>query len=59
MTTELRPTGSSIRILIIFDPQRQAILLLGGDKAGSWKAWYDRKIPVTDRRYEDWLAESE
>ena len=31
---ELRPAGTSIRILFIFDPRRQAILLLGGDKAG-------------------------
>ncbi|OBK92765.1 hypothetical protein A5645_22420 [Mycobacterium asiaticum] len=53
---ELRPAGTSIRILFIFDPQRQAILLLGGDKAGSWKAWYDRKLPIAERRYEDWLA---
>lgn len=56
---ELRPAGTSIRILFIFDPQRQAILLLGGDKAGSWKSWYDKNIPVADRRYEDWLAGGE
>jgi hypothetical protein len=55
---ELRPAGTSIRILFIFDPLRQAILLLGGDKAGSWKSWYDKNIPVAERRYENWLAES-
>jgi hypothetical protein len=53
---ELRPAGTSIRILFIFDPQRQAILLLGGDKAGNWKSWYDRNIPIADKRYENWLA---
>jgi hypothetical protein len=47
---ELRPAGTSIRILFIFDPRRQAILLLGGDKAGNWKSWYDRNIPVADQR---------
>ncbi|WP_163895821.1 type II toxin-antitoxin system RelE/ParE family toxin [Mycolicibacterium hippocampi] len=52
---ELRPAGTSIRILFIFDPERQAILLLGGDKAGNWKAWYDRNIPIAEQRYEDWL----
>jgi hypothetical protein len=52
---ELRPAGTSIRILLIFDPDRQAILLLGGDKAGNWKAWYDRNIPIAEQRYEDWL----
>lgn len=53
---ELRPAGTSIRILFIFTPDRQAILLLGGDKAGAWKDWYDRNIPVAEQRYSDWLA---
>lgn len=52
---ELRPAGTSIRILFIFDPERQAILLLGGDKAGDWKAWYDKNIPIAEQRYEEWL----
>jgi hypothetical protein len=53
---ELRPAGTSIRILFIFDPRSQAILLLGGNKAGRWKSWYDKNIPVANRRYENWLA---
>lgn len=53
---ELRPASTSIRILFIFDPRRHAILLLGGDKAGNWKSWYDKNIPVAERRYENWLA---
>jgi len=53
---ELPPAGTSIRILFIFDPRRQEILLLGGDKAGNWKSWYDDNIPVAERRYENWLA---
>lgn len=56
---ELRPAGTSIRILFIFDPLRQAILLLGGDKAGNWKTWYVKNIPIAERRYENWLEESE
>lgn len=52
---ELRPASTSIRILFIFDPRRQAILLLGGDKAGAWKSWYDKNIPIAERRYEKWL----
>jgi hypothetical protein len=52
---ELRPAGTSIRVLFIFDPRRQAILLLGGDKAGKWKSWYDTNIPIAERRYENWL----
>ena len=53
---ELRPAGTSIGILFIFDPRRQAILLLGGDKAGNWKTWYDKNIPIAERRYESWIA---
>lgn len=53
---ELRPAGTSIRILFIFDPRRRAVLLLGGDKAGTWKGWYDKNIPIAERRYENWLA---
>lgn len=53
---ELRPAGTSIRILFAFDPARQAILLLGGDKAGNWKRWYDNNIPIADQRSENWLA---
>lgn len=53
---ELRPAATSIRILFIFDPDRQAILLLGGDKAGSWRRWYDRNIPIAEQRYRNWLA---
>ena len=53
---ELRPAGTSIRILFIFDPRRKAILLLGGDKAGNWKSWYDKNISIAERRYENWLT---
>ena len=39
---ELR-TGSSgrseVRILFAFDPERKAILLVAGDKAGNWQKW--------------------
>ena len=52
---ELRPAATNIRILFIFDPARRAILLLGGDKTGEWKHWYDKNLPIAERRYEDWL----
>jgi hypothetical protein len=51
---ELRPT-SSIRVLFAFDPRRAAILLIGGDKRGSWNAWYDQMVPVADQLYDDHL----
>lgn len=55
---ELRPgsTGrSEIRILFAFDPERRAVLLVAGDKSGDWSNWYDRNIPVAERRYDEWL----
>jgi hypothetical protein len=57
---ELRPgsTGSSeIRILFIFDPERNAVLLVAGDKAGNWTKWYRHAIPLAEARYEIYLKE--
>lgn len=51
---ELR-VGTSIRVLFVFDPRRTAILLLGGHKAGQWKAWYVTAIPEADRLYAEHL----
>lgn len=55
---ELRPSGTSIRILFIFDPERRAVLLVAGDKAGNWSGWYDTNIPVAEARYDAWLDET-
>jgi hypothetical protein len=30
---------------------RQAMFLVGGDKAGSWSAWYRAAVPLADDRY--------
>ena len=52
---ELRPgsAGSSeIRILFAFDPKRQAIMLLAGDKSGQWEKWYRKNIPAADALYD-------
>lgn len=43
------------RALFAFDPQRRAVLLLGGDKTGQWQKWYQRNIPVADRLYDEHL----
>ena len=59
---ELRPGSggrSEIRILYIFDPQRNAVLLVAGDKAGKWKAWYRQAIPLAEQRYEDYLKQED
>ena len=56
---ELRPGGTAkhCRILFIFDPRREAILLLGGDKTGQWSKWYATAIPRAERLYEDYLTD--
>jgi len=48
---ELRPGSSGrseLRILFAFDPQRQAIMLVAGDKSGNWNKWYMKNIVVAD-----------
>lgn len=55
---ELRPGSSGsteVRVLFAFDPQREAILLVAGDKSGQWKSWYRSAIPLADTRYEEHL----
>ena len=56
---ELRPPSTSVRVLFAFDPERQAVLLIGGDKAGQWTGWYTKAIPVAEERYARWLADSD
>jgi hypothetical protein len=57
---ELRPGSArttEIRILFIFDPNRQAVLLVAGDKSRAWKTWYRQAVPLAERRYEQYLKE--
>ncbi len=56
---ELRPRGVAkhIRVLFLFDPRREAILLVGGNKSGQWEAWYDKTVPEAERLYEEYLTE--
>jgi hypothetical protein len=52
---ELRSSGGYVRILFAFDPERKAILLIGGDKAGRWKRWYSENMPGADDLYDEHL----
>lgn len=55
---ELRAAqGGALRVLFMFDPRRQVILLLGGDKSGAWNAWYEWAVPAADDLYDDYLDE--
>lgn len=55
---ELRPGSSGrseLRVLFAFDPERRAILLVAGDKAGNWAKWYRANIPIADERFSEHL----
>ena len=57
---ELRPRvagNAEVRLLFVFDPERQAIVLVAGDKAGRWSAWYAEAIPLAEERYVAYLRE--
>lgn len=64
---ELRPASpgaTEIRIIFAFDPKRQAIMLLGGDKSkgGSrtkWARWYKKAIPEAEKRLAQHLGQQE
>jgi hypothetical protein len=46
-------------VLFMFDPRRQIVLLLGGDKTGRWNEWYRWAVPLADVLYDEYLDELE
>lgn len=57
---ELRASkGGALRVLFAFDPVRQAVLLIGGDKSGRWHEWYRETIPVADDLFDAHLRKLE
>ncbi|GAA1701042.1 hypothetical protein GCM10009745_55140 [Kribbella yunnanensis] len=57
---ELRPASSGqseIRMLFAFDPMREAIILVAGDKSGRWDSWYRVAVPLADERFAEHLIE--
>lgn len=55
---ELRPRSGrdiAIRIIFVFDPWSQAVLLVAGNKAGDWEGWYADAVPLAEAQYERWL----
>jgi hypothetical protein len=55
---ELRPKQGHgpLRIVYAFDPDRDAVLLIGGDKSGDPR-FYERIIPIAERIWRQYLAE--
>jgi hypothetical protein len=48
--------GRPFRVLYAFNPQRAAILLIGGDKTGKDR-WYEINVPIADRIFREHLSE--
>lgn len=46
--------GKPYRALYAFDPEQNAVVLLGGDKTGD-KRWYKKNVPIADKIYQDYL----
>jgi hypothetical protein len=54
---ELRPLTTAkyaIRVLFVFNSNRRVVLLVAGNKAGSWLAWYRRNIPIAEKNYDNY-----
>ena len=55
---ELRPGSagrSELRVLFAFDPERSAIMLIAGDKAGNWTRWSKTNVPLADDIFDEHL----
>ncbi|MFC4067225.1 type II toxin-antitoxin system RelE/ParE family toxin [Actinoplanes subglobosus] len=55
---ELRPGSSGtseVRMIFAFDPAREAIFLVAGDKSGQWREWYEQAVPLADARFAEHL----
>jgi hypothetical protein len=50
----IQHAGRPYRVLFAFDPRRQAILLIGGDKSGNDR-WYEAFVPRADKLYSEHL----
>ncbi|MFF3288739.1 type II toxin-antitoxin system RelE/ParE family toxin [Streptomyces sp. NPDC003023] len=51
--------GSEVRVLFVFDPLRNAVILVGGDKAGNWSGWYRTAIKEAEVAYKAYRDERE
>ena len=50
--------GRPLRVFYIFDPRRDAVLLIGGDKTGDDR-FYQRLIPLAERLWETFQKEQD
>ena len=50
----IQQAGRPYRILYAFDPIRQAILLVGGDKTGDSR-WYEKAVRLAEKLFSEYL----
>lgn len=53
----IQHAGQPYRVLYAFDPARNAVLLLGGNKAGK-NRWYEENVPLAERILAKYLRET-
>jgi hypothetical protein len=55
----IQSKGRPLRVFYAFDPRRNAVLLLGGDKTGlTDQRFYGEYVPKAERIWEDYLEET-
>lgn len=52
----IQHAGRPYRVLYAFDPRRNALLLIGGDKTGHDR-WYDEFVPIADALYDQHIED--
>src|SRR5438105_575877 len=50
-------SGEPLRTFYAFDPKRQAVLLIGGNKTGDDR-FYERMIPIAEKIWKEYLEET-
>ena len=52
----VKTSGHALRVFYAFDPSRDAVLILGGDKSGDGR-FYETMVPTCEQIWRQYLAE--
>lgn len=53
----IQSKGRPLRVFYAFDPERQAVLLIGGDKTGDGR-FYVKMVPLAEGLWQEYLDEN-
>ncbi len=54
----IKSSGHALRVFYAFDPRRNAVLIIGGDKTGqNSDAFYVKMVATSERIWKEYLAE--